>query len=377
MSFNFQWQAGDGKDDFIGLRCDPLVEKPGRIAEIPGELVFRHDPRADFIRYDYNWVGLACQNRKQGLACCLPVMSAQHQVGQPKRQTIDQARPLPVRPLQRADKIERFGMGGPFCASPFLVQRDTVRHLSIARLGGGDVDGAWAKGERLCLGNDAFARSGPACDEYRLAHGPVTKQKRRCHERGNTTVERSGATELRLIRHAPALNGGRLCGRTDVDADCSDLALFDRVRRRIGTPARLVVSPAVRCRQTAGALWRDRPHDLDQRLWEQDFGAWEGTPYADLPDLGPLAGDALAAHRPPGGESFVDVCQRIGPAVQEMVAAGDVTVVAHAGTVRAALALAVGPTAALAFEIAPLSVTRLRALPGGGWAIAEVNWTAP
>lgn len=78
-----------------------------------------------------------------------------------------------------------------------------------------------------------------------------------------------------------------------------------------------------------------------------------------------------------GGESFLDVCQRIGPAVREMAAAGDVTVVAHAGTVRAALALAVGPTAALAFEVAPLSVTRLRALPGGGWAIAEVNWTAP
>ena len=87
--------------------------------------------------------------------------------------------------------------------------------------------------------------------------------------------------------------------------------------------------------------------------------------------------DAQAAHRPPGGESFLDVCQRIGPAVREMAAAGDVTVVAHAGTVRAALALAVGPTAALAFEVAPLSVTRLRALPGGGWAIAEVNWTAP
>jgi uncharacterized protein involved in propanediol utilization len=48
---------------------------------------------------------------------------------------------------------------------------------------------------------------------------------------------------------------------------------------------------------------------------------------------------------------------------------GDVTVVAHAGTVRAALALAVGPTAALAFEVAPLSVTRLRAL--SGWRLGD------
>ena len=126
-------------------------------------------------------------------------------------------------------------------------------------------------------------------------------------------MERSGATELRLIRHAPALNGGRLCGRTDVDADCSDQRILDTVRRKVGTPNRLVISPAV----------------------------------------------------------------RIGPALQEIAAARDVTIVAHAGTVRAGLALAVGATAALAFEIAPLSVTRLRALPGGGWSIAEVNWTAP
>ncbi|MFZ1661894.1 MAG: histidine phosphatase family protein [Paracoccaceae bacterium] len=190
-------------------------------------------------------------------------------------------------------------------------------------------------------------------------------------------MERSGATELRLIRHAPALNGGRLCGRTDVDADCSDQRILDTVRRKVGTPNRLVISPAVRCRQTVSALWGDCLHDLDHRLWEQDFGGWEGLPYADLPDLGPLSGDALAAHRPPGGESFADVCERIGPALQEIAAARDVTIVAHAGTVRAGLALAVGATAALAFEIAPLSVTRLRALPGGGWSIAEVNWTAP
>jgi len=189
-------------------------------------------------------------------------------------------------------------------------------------------------------------------------------------------VERSGATVLRLIRHAPALSGGRLCGRTDVDADCSNRALIDKVRIKAGVPERLVISPAVRCRQTASALWHGHSHELDERLWEQDFGGWDGLPYVDLPDLGSLSGDALAVHRPPGGESFAEVCARIGPALQEIAATGDVTIVAHAGTVRAGLALAVGPTAALAFEVAPLSVTGLRALPGGGWTIVEVNWTA-
>lgn len=54
---------------------------------------------------------------------------------------------------------------------------------------------------------------------------------------------------------------------------------------------------------------------------------------------------------------------------------GRVTVVAHAGTVRAALALALGSVApALAFAIAPLSVTRVTALPGGAWSVGAVNW---
>ncbi len=185
------------------------------------------------------------------------------------------------------------------------------------------------------------------------------------------------ATELTLIRHAPALNGGRLCGRSDVAADCSDSAQIARLSATLGNPLRRITSPALRCRQTAAALWpggADLPQDA--RLWEQDFGAWEGREFADLPDLGPLPATELARHTPPGGESFSAVCDRIAPALIGLAEGGDVTIIAHAGTVRAALALALGSVpAALAFEIAPLSVTRLRALSGGGWTVISTNWT--
>ena len=40
-------------------------------------------------------------------------------------------------------------------------------------------------------------------------------------------------TELLLIRHAPPLNGGRLAGRRDIDADCSDSAAFAAMAARI------------------------------------------------------------------------------------------------------------------------------------------------
>lgn len=179
--------------------------------------------------------------------------------------------------------------------------------------------------------------------------------------------------ELILIRHAPALSEGRLCGRTDVAADLSDGALVAAVRAALPTPGRLVVSPALRCRQTAAALWPGEGAS-DPRLWEQDFGVWDGRPYADLPDLGPLTAADLAAHRPPGGESFADLCARVQPALVDHAAQGPATIVAHAGVIRAALALTLGAVpGALSFDIAPLSVTRIARF-STGWQVRCVNW---
>ncbi|MGB3315735.1 MAG: histidine phosphatase family protein [Albidovulum sp.] len=186
-----------------------------------------------------------------------------------------------------------------------------------------------------------------------------------------------GATELMLIRHASAIHGGRLCGRTDVPADCSDAVRIAALRDQIGRPGRILVSPALRCRQTAGALWPDLAEpETDAALWEQDFGDWEGRAFADLPDLGPISPEELAAHCPPGGESFADLCARIAP-VLTRAHGGRVAIVAHAGVVRAALALALGSIpAALGFEVAPLSLTRLNAVGDGRWSVGTVNWVA-
>lgn len=186
----------------------------------------------------------------------------------------------------------------------------------------------------------------------------------------------AAATELVLIRHAPARDGGRLCGRTDVDADLGDAARLAAIAQAAGRPDRLLSSPARRCRQTAAALWPEiAAAQTEPDLWEQDFGAWEGRPLADLPDLGPLDAAALARHRPPGGESFADLCERAGAALERHATGGRIAVIAHAGTVRAALALALGSVpAALAFEIAPASLTRLARLGAGPWSVRQVNW---
>lgn len=184
-------------------------------------------------------------------------------------------------------------------------------------------------------------------------------------------------SEIILIRHAPAQTDGRLCGRTDVPAWLEDEAALARLRGHLAGIPHVVTSPALRCRQTAESLFPGIDILQDARLWEQDFGVEEGMALSDLPDLGPLTRDALALRKAEGGESFVDMVARVTPALQaygaQVVTGGPIAVVAHAGTVRAGLALALGTAPpALAFEVAPLSVTRLRYLDGD-WSIICVN----
>lgn len=176
---------------------------------------------------------------------------------------------------------------------------------------------------------------------------------------------------LQILRHAPALDDGCLAGRRDVDADCRDQAAFARLARHLGVSVPCLTSPARRCRQTAHALgYADPP--CDNRLWEQDFGDWEGRPYAELPDLGRKSAPQLASHRPPGGESFDDMAARLASLFNDLQ--GDRLIIAHAGTVRAALSQVVGP-AALSFAVAPLSLSTLLRLGPGEWSVEAVNVT--
>lgn len=191
-----------------------------------------------------------------------------------------------------------------------------------------------------------------------------------------TTINPPAENELILIRHAPVSVQGHLFGRSDVAATLPQAETLVRLRAFLEQATTRISSPALRCRDTAAALWPGETVSAeDPRLWEQDFGAWEGQPFADLPDIGPRSGNALAAHRPPGGESFDDVCARAWPALLELAEKpGARAAVVHAGIVRACIALAISsPANALRFEVEPLSVSRFRALPDGTLTVHSVN----
>lgn len=180
------------------------------------------------------------------------------------------------------------------------------------------------------------------------------------------------------LRHGPVA-GGRITGRLNVPCEVDDAPAFARLAASLPHDAVLLESGLLRCRQTAEAL---RAAGLplptarvEPDLIEQDFGAWQGRSWAEL-DARAFWQDPAGAV-PPGGESFAQVVARVKAAIERLTAEfpeRDIIAVAHAGSILAAVALALGlePAAALRIVIDPLSLTRLDHT-AGGWRVGFVN----
>jgi len=183
-----------------------------------------------------------------------------------------------------------------------------------------------------------------------------------------------------LVRHAPVdpAMKGRLYGQMDIECDVSDAASFAALAAGLPHDARFLVSPLGRTRKTAQAI-RDAGHpngnhDEDPAFLEQGFGDWQGLTWNEMqardPDQYVTFWEAPADNAPPGGESCADLAHRVGAGIEawsEQLAGHDVVLVGHAGTVRGALAHALGLSAerSLALSVETLSVTRLDHIKGG------------
>jgi alpha-ribazole phosphatase len=170
-----------------------------------------------------------------------------------------------------------------------------------------------------------------------------------------------------FLRHPPLPQMRGLCyGRLDIALAPQVFADAVAGLRAMPDSERLwrlpiLSSPAQRCSGLAQACARMRTGGtirtprIDPRLLEMDFGMWEGTPWSDLPRayLDRWADD-VAGFRPPGGECFDDLIQRVGAALAEL--RGAHLIVTHAGVIRAAMHLVGGmdPVAAAGIEIAHL-----------------------
>jgi broad specificity phosphatase PhoE len=205
-------------------------------------------------------------------------------------------------------------------------------------------------------------------------------------------------TRFHLIRHAlvDAPSRAMLYGAMDValcDATMrEDAALYRWLAYRLPRPASWVVSSLSRTRLTAAAIFAagypDQTLRVEADLREQELGAWQGLAHEALVQRlrhppHPFWPHA-AEEQPPGGESFAQVRARVAPLLDALAAehaGGDVVVVAHGGTIRAALAHALDLTAhqALVFSIRNLGLTRLEK-HAADWRVVAVNeepWAGP
>ena len=199
------------------------------------------------------------------------------------------------------------------------------------------------------------------------------------------------ATGFWLIRHALVEENARAILYGVMDVELCETTLLEQgpmyrsLAQRLPRPARWKVSPLLRTRRTAQAIFAagyPRTNlEVEPDLTEQALGDWQGLPHAELPARLTLPKHAfwpLGGHeRPPGGESMQEVIARVGPVLERLArthAGEDVVAVSHGGTIRAAVAhaLRIGPDSALHLAIQNLSLTRLERHPEG-WRVVCVN----
>lgn len=146
-----------------------------------------------------------------------------------------------------------------------------------------------------------------------------------------------------LVRHTrPAVAPGVCYGRTDLELADSFCEEARRVIENLRPCEVLVTSPLQRCRRLAekiasefGIKWQ-----IDERLQEIDFGAWEGRAWSEISksELDEWAKNFMHA-RPHGGESVASLRERSLNAVSDYRSARrSHIVVTHSGVIKATLA---------------------------------------
>jgi alpha-ribazole phosphatase len=188
------------------------------------------------------------------------------------------------------------------------------------------------------------------------------------------------------VRHAPVReDNGCIYGQKDLGCDTSDRVVFSAVGKILPRDAVWIASNLKRTHQTADAIWaagfpkpEKMPHEAG--LAEQHLGEWQGMNRAAFLASRPAGSHWFAdIDQPaPGGESFMELYNRVRGVIDRINdehAGRDVIAVAHGGTIKAAIGLALGeqPEKGLAFDIDNCSVTRL-----DHFASAErSNWRLP
>jgi len=160
--------------------------------------------------------------------------------------------------------------------------------------------------------------------------------------------------EIYLIRHTtPAIPKGFIYGRTDVPLTDTFSQEIDVIRQKLPPDLGTVyASPSTRCTRLAEQLAIN--YKTDERLYEVNFGKWEGKTWdtIDLEALSTWMKDYVNIS-PPEGESMVQMQQRVLGFWQELLLqpSKKIVVITHGGVIRLILAKINNIPLQSAFEI--------------------------
>ncbi|MCE9558528.1 MAG: histidine phosphatase family protein [Armatimonadetes bacterium] len=186
---------------------------------------------------------------------------------------------------------------------------------------------------------------------------------------------------LFLIRHGQTAwnKDGRAQGHTDIGLD--DIGLEQTEQLALSFSGieidRVFSSDLLRCVQTASGIARTGV-EQSAIFRERSFGTWEGEPYQEihhrLRDAAAKLGVSEFNARPDGGESVMDVWDRLEPAVAEIEDShGNTVIVTHGGTCALLLCqfLRTSVDTSRSFRFPNTAVTELERRPDGFWSLVR------
>ena len=184
---------------------------------------------------------------------------------------------------------------------------------------------------------------------------------------------------LILARHGQtaANAAGQLLGRADPPLTEEGMRQAAALGAALAGASLVVSSPLQRARQTAAAI--ARAVEVDERWTELDYGEYDERHPGDVPPELWQRWRADPGHRPPGGESLVELGERVRAACADLAsraADADVVVVTHVSPIKAGVAwtLATGDGVAWRLYVALASITRIGVTERGPilWSFNEV-----
>ena len=178
-------------------------------------------------------------------------------------------------------------------------------------------------------------------------------------------------SRLTLISHAPTQAQRRAAFPADECLDEQEFAKIAALGWQAPRARRIWSSPERQTQQTSQALGLSAA--IAPELRDCHYGAWRGRELNELQSLEPesvLAWLTDAAASPHGGESIIDLINRVSRWLDEQRDAGHTLAVTHPAVIRGAIvhALQAPAQSFWRIDIAPLSLTDLR-FNGRVWTV--------